>query len=101
MTAGPISPTRCTTRLPGCGKNCRTRRSSPYNLCGTPRTTPAFLVDYGKVIKKEVQAVGGEYLKIGSPLEGRPNLVQDDGVHPTDDGQKLLAAAVNESLSRS
>ena len=62
---------------------------------------PDFLVDYGKVIKKEVQAVDGEYLKIGSPLEGRPNLVQDDGVHPTDEGQKLLAAAVNESLSRS
>jgi lysophospholipase L1-like esterase len=62
---------------------------------------PEFLVEYGKVIKKEVQAVDGEYLKIGSPLEGRPNLVQDDGVHPTDDGQKLLAAAVNESLTRS
>jgi lysophospholipase L1-like esterase len=62
---------------------------------------PDFLVDYGKVIKKEVEAVDGEYLKIGSPLEGRPNLVQDDGVHPTDEGQKLLAAAVNESLSRS
>jgi lysophospholipase L1-like esterase len=59
---------------------------------------PAFLIDYGKVIKKEVQAVDGEYLKIGSPLEGRPNLVQDDEVHPTDEGQKVLADAVNEGL---
>jgi acyl-CoA thioesterase I len=62
---------------------------------------PAFLTDYGKVIKNEVEAVDGEYLKIGTPLKGRPELVQADGVHPTAEGQEVIATAVNKALSRS
>jgi acyl-CoA thioesterase-1 len=62
---------------------------------------PEGLLRQGKVIEKEVTSVDGKYLKIGSPLEGRPKLVQEDGVHPTDEGQRVLAAAVNEALSRS
>jgi lysophospholipase L1-like esterase len=62
---------------------------------------PDFVAEYGKVIKKEVQAVDGEYLMIGTPLRGRPELVKADGVHPTDEGQKVIAAAINEALSRS
>jgi lysophospholipase L1-like esterase len=62
---------------------------------------PSFLVDYGNTIRKEVRAVNGEYVKIGNPLAGRPDLIQDDGVHPTTDGQKVLGQAVNEGMSKS
>jgi lysophospholipase L1-like esterase len=62
---------------------------------------PDFLVDHGKVIRKEVTAVDGEYVKIGSPLAGHPELVQQDGVHPTAKGQHVLGHAVNEALARS
>jgi acyl-CoA thioesterase I len=62
---------------------------------------PDQLLRQERVIEKEVTSVDGEYLKIGSPLEGRPKLVQKDGVHPTVEGQRVLAAAVNEALSRS
>jgi lysophospholipase L1-like esterase len=59
---------------------------------------PGFLVDYGRVIQKEVEAVDGDYVKIGSPLAGRPELVKDDGVHPTTVGQKVLAESINEAM---
>jgi lysophospholipase L1-like esterase len=65
--------------------------SSPY---------PAFLVGYGKIIKKEVKAVNGEYVKIGSPLAGHPEQIRADGVHPSDEGQRVLGRAVNEALGR-
>jgi hypothetical protein len=39
-----------------------------------------------------------EYLTFGNPLEGRPDLVQDDNIHPTDDAQKVLAAAIDQAL---
>jgi lysophospholipase L1-like esterase len=58
------------------------------------------LVGYGRVLRKEVEAVEGDYVKIGSPLAGRPELIKDDGVHPTSAGQKVLAEAVNERLSK-
>jgi lysophospholipase L1-like esterase len=61
---------------------------------------PNYLVGYGKVIRKEVEAVDGEYVKIGSPLAGRPELVEDDGVHPTTEGHKVLGQAVNEAMGR-
>jgi lysophospholipase L1-like esterase len=61
---------------------------------------PSFLVGYGRVIRREVEAVDGDYVKIGSPLAGRPELIKDDGVHPTFAGQKVLAEAVNEEMSK-
>jgi lysophospholipase L1-like esterase len=61
---------------------------------------PDFLVRYGAVIRKEAKAVDGEYLKIGSPLAGRPDLVKDDGVHPTAEGQRVLSQAVNEAMGK-
>jgi lysophospholipase L1-like esterase len=64
------------------------------------RPYPDFLVGYGRVIRKEVEAVDGDYVKIGSPLAGRPELVKDDGVHPTTVGQKVLAEAINEAMDK-
>ena len=61
---------------------------------------PGFLVGYGRVIRKEVEAVNGDYVKIGSPLAGRPELIKDDGVHPTSAGQKVLAEAINRAIDK-
>jgi lysophospholipase L1-like esterase len=61
---------------------------------------PDFLLRYGKVIQREVDAVDGEYVKIGSPLADRPELVQSDGVHPTTEGQTLLGRSVNKALGQ-
>jgi acyl-CoA thioesterase-1 len=61
---------------------------------------PGFLVGYGRVIRKEVEAVDGDYVKIGNPLAGRPELVKDDGVHPTTAGQEVLAEAINEAMDK-
>jgi len=42
-----------------------------------------------------------QYAKIASPLARRPKLVREDRVHATEEGQKVVAAAVNKALSRS
>jgi lysophospholipase L1-like esterase len=61
---------------------------------------PDFLVRQGAVIRREVEAVNGEYVKIGSPLAGRPDLVKKDRVHPNIEGQKVLGQAVNKAMGR-
>ena len=61
---------------------------------------PGFLVAYGTVIQHAVEGIGGQYLDIGMPLEGRPDLIQPDGVHPTREGQAVLGEAVNNELER-
>jgi lysophospholipase L1-like esterase len=61
---------------------------------------PDFLVRYGKVIQREVETVGGEYVKIGSPLADHPELVKSDGVHPTIEGQRVLGQAINKALDQ-
>jgi lysophospholipase L1-like esterase len=42
-------------------------------------------------IEDAVTTVGGEYLDLGQPLEGRPELISDDDVHPNDDGYAAIA----------
>jgi lysophospholipase L1-like esterase len=60
---------------------------------------PDFLVRYGAVIRQEVEAVNGEYVKIGSPLADRQDLVKKDGVHPNIEGQNVLGQAVNKAMA--
>jgi acyl-CoA thioesterase-1 len=59
---------------------------------------PRFLIGYSTLIQRAVESIGGQYLEIGTPLEGRPDLIQPDGVHPTKEGQTVLAEAVNREL---
>jgi hypothetical protein len=61
---------------------------------------PDFLVRYARVIQKEVEAVDGEYVEIGSPLADHRELVKSDGVHPTTEGQNVLGRAVNKALGQ-
>ena len=58
---------------------------------------PDRLTELGEVIRAEVEAVGGRYLEVGNPLEGRPDLISD-GVHPNDEGYALLAETVQDAL---
>jgi len=61
---------------------------------------PTFLREYSQIIEREVTTTRGEYLTIGNPLEKRPDLVQADMVHPTVEGQRALAEAVNRAIDR-
>ena len=43
-------------------------------------------------------AVGADYVDLGQPLAGHPELMQDDDVHPTADGQQQIAASYGPQL---
>ncbi|WP_223691335.1 SGNH/GDSL hydrolase family protein [Leifsonia poae] len=45
-----------------------------------------------------VAGVQGRNLEIGQPLFGQPSLMQGDDVHPTADGQQVLATAIENAL---
>jgi lysophospholipase L1-like esterase len=63
-------------------------------------SAPDSLAVIGAAVEKSVTAAGGTYLDIGEPLNGRPELIHTDGVHPNDAGHKVLAAAVTDALRR-
>lgn len=44
-------------------------------------------------------AAGGTSLPIGQPLSGHPTLMQSDDVHPTAEGQHVIAAAVDRAIA--
>ncbi len=49
-------------------------------------------------IKDAVTKVGGSYVDAGQPLQGHPELVGPDGVHPTNAGHTAIAEAVGKVL---
>lgn len=59
---------------------------------------PASMTSMGQAVRVAVESVGGFYLDLGSPLEGQPELLDDDGVHPNAEGYKVLAEAVIAAL---
>jgi lysophospholipase L1-like esterase len=50
-------------------------------------------------IERAVSAQHGIYLDLGQPLEGHPEWMQSDDVHPTVDGQRVLAESVRRALA--
>lgn len=54
------------------------------------------LEELGAQVKSAVESVGGEYLEIGQPIVGNPDLVSADGIHPNDAGYAAIATAVIE-----
>lgn len=56
------------------------------------------LVAMGGLVEEAVTRVGGTYLEIGQPLEGAPQLVLDDGVHPNGRGHEVIADAILAAL---
>ncbi|GAB3526541.1 SGNH/GDSL hydrolase family protein [Arthrobacter monumenti] len=53
---------------------------------------------FGATVKSAVKAAGGTYVDIGQPLEGRPELIAEDGLHPNDAGHEVLAEETVDAL---
>jgi acyl-CoA thioesterase-1 len=51
------------------------------------------------IVGAAVRSVDGDYLDIGYPLAGHPELVQQDGIHPNAAGERAVAAAIEEQLA--
>lgn len=54
-------------------------------------TPPYQITTMTKAVRDAALAVDAEYVNIGQPLEGHPELVTEDGIHPNDAGHALLA----------
>lgn len=52
---------------------------------------PASLTALGGVVQESVTSIGGAYLDLKQPLQGRTDAVGDDGVHPNDAGYRAIA----------
>jgi acyl-CoA thioesterase-1 len=61
---------------------------------------PAQLKDIDDQVQSALAAVGGDYLDIGQPLAGRPDLMQSDAVHPTAAGQRVIASSVSAAIAQ-
>jgi acyl-CoA thioesterase-1 len=56
--------------------------------------TPRQMSDINAQVQDAIAQVGGTYLEIGQPLADQRDLLQGDDVHPTADGQQVLAKAI-------
>ncbi|MHB1172180.1 MAG: SGNH/GDSL hydrolase family protein [Lacisediminihabitans sp.] len=54
--------------------------------------------DINGQVRQAVEDVHGIYLDIGQPLTGHPEWLQSDDVHPTTDGQRVLATAIGDAI---
>lgn len=59
---------------------------------------PSQMADIDAGVMSATDAVGGTYFDSGQALSGAPDAIQDDQVHPTADGQLMLARAVQGAL---
>ncbi|RFA12893.1 hypothetical protein B7R22_14710 [Subtercola boreus] len=62
-------------------------------------TPPDELQEATDDIHAAADTVGATFVDIGQPLAGQPDLMQDDDVHPTADGQELLATVIDSDIS--
>lgn len=62
---------------------------------------PAQLVTIGEDAAHAAGTVSADAIEIGQPLQGRRNLLQSDGVHPTAQGQRVLARVIARALAHS
>ncbi|WP_116284132.1 SGNH/GDSL hydrolase family protein [Subtercola boreus] len=62
-------------------------------------TPPDELQEATDDIHSAADTVGAAFVDIGQPLAGRADLMQDDDVHPTADGQELLATVIGSDIS--
>ncbi len=63
---------------------------------GTP--TPATPV-VASIVRSAVLAVDGTWVDVGQPFQNRADLVQKDNVHPTTEGQQLLAGLIADKIA--
>ncbi len=59
---------------------------------------PRALLELSDIVQREAARVDAEYLDLGDPLEGRPELIAPDGLHPNEEGLRVLADRIHELL---
>jgi lysophospholipase L1-like esterase len=59
---------------------------------------PRSLLELSDIVEREAARVGAEYLDLGDPLEGRPDLIASDGLHPNEAGLQTIAERIDELL---
>ncbi|GIT79341.1 hypothetical protein LLS1_10100 [Leifsonia sp. LS1] len=60
---------------------------------------PATLDRVDDIVGAAVRSVGGDFLDLGRPLEGKADLLQPDGIHPNAAGQRAVAARIESRLA--
>lgn len=60
---------------------------------------PEWLRELRVVVEREVTSVGGEYVDLGDLFLGRPDLIAPDGLHPDEEGLRLIATHLDELLA--
>ncbi|MBB2966129.1 GDSL-type esterase/lipase family protein [Leifsonia aquatica] len=60
---------------------------------------PATLDRVDDIVRAAVSDVHGDFLDLGSPLQGKADLLQADGIHPNAAGQRAVAARVESRLA--
>ncbi|RAX17036.1 hypothetical protein DC347_10490 [Pseudarthrobacter sp. AG30] len=61
-------------------------------------TLPPGLDGISATIQESVTSVGGAYFDLGQPLQGKPELVAQDGSHPNDRGHELIFGLMLDRL---
>ena len=59
---------------------------------------PDSLTRMSRVLRRNAAAAGVEWIEVGNPLEGKPQLFTADGVHPTAAGYRVLADTIAKKL---
>ncbi|MEN2741988.1 SGNH/GDSL hydrolase family protein [Microbacterium sp. X-17] len=68
-----------------------------YNAL-TGEASDSDLAPLNDALKQAVTAAGGKWIDLGQPYRGQVGLVQDDGEHPTLEGQQAIASVVLSRL---
>lgn len=82
------------SRLP----EARIIATSPLWDASTP---PSSITRIAEIVRESVESVGGTYLDLGQPFEGKPEYISDDEVHPNDKGYRLLSEKITSLISSS
>jgi acyl-CoA thioesterase-1 len=77
-----------------------TARIIALNTFWGDTTPPPEVATIDAQVSAAVKRVGGSYLDVGQPLDGRPDLMQADDIHPTVEGQQLLEQAIFAALQQ-
>lgn len=63
------------------------------------RAVPAQIVDMTQAVRGAAISVRAGFLDLGQPLEGRPDRVAPDGIHPNNAGQAAIAESFLAAIS--
>ncbi|PWF82010.1 hypothetical protein CIK52_17080 [Kocuria rosea] len=69
--------------------------TSPYTRAGGFGTG---LKEFGEEVEQGVESVGGEYLDLNHPIGTRFDLMDDDDIHPNDEGHQIIADSVKREI---